>query len=305
VIALLVKRFSNELKAIFDPVNALFGSEEALLGVLSSRDHLVGCGTAFREAQNRLEASFIGATKSEALRALLYVEYGTQPTEGQKRDIEGLASQKKAEMKRVQEEREEAENRRRIADFDERFDSFFNELQAHFEEKMARLIQNPGGQEEGVMPLSATDSLDFLRKALEQKGILEQVRSSFYNNIPDDQISLTFLRESRFDDLVRKMDQKRTAAFEGGLATIERHCFRSDRFPLSPKDAFLKPLAFLVALYERFPNDERVKTVVGEAFGLIEDQKGKCGAGLLGRSFMLSRSLLQLLRSGVEKPFEQ
>ncbi|MBS0185917.1 MAG: hypothetical protein JSS34_06205 [Proteobacteria bacterium] len=93
--------------------------------------------------------------------------------------------------------------------------------------------------------------------------------------------------------------------FKGGLATLKRHNFISEEFQAVPHDLFLKALTYLCQIHTAFPNDEVVKTLVAQAYGLILDQNGKCARGLFGRSFLLTEAIAQTLVIKLDTPFQR
>ncbi len=315
-ITLQIRRFSDEIAHIFRPFVDSFKSIETLHRAFLSPQSVKVCSGIFQEAQDQLNASFV-SQNSESLKALLYAEYGSQPTEDQKRAIEAQEFQKgdaqraasaeaghaQTAIARAQEEKREAERRLRIGNFEQRFGAFFYTFQAHVDEKLENMRKRKAGKDEGIMCFFAPDSLQFLRDTLKPGGILEDVSSAFYGiQVGKDPSPIVRARDILV--FVEKAGIRETAAFEGGLRKVQEYDASVREFPLmSPQKAFLRPLNLLKALHEKFPKDERVNTAVVAAFTLIEDQNGKCPAGLLGRSFMLSNTVIRLLREGIEAPF--
>ncbi|HQS84746.1 MAG: hypothetical protein B7Y25_07430 [Alphaproteobacteria bacterium 16-39-46] len=220
---------------------------------------------------------------------------------------------RKLQIQQQKEEEDRAQEKRRRTLMRENFmhsvaGAAFGAAQAHVNEKFVAA----GVGEEAIMSFSGIESLHILGEILEKESFLNvlvnlnEIRASEIKRglMLDEMRELLNFRETI---LTWKMNKtgKQGDDFIGGLNTIDGHFRRNDTLRETPRNAFMQILRLLKAISDQFPSDERVNTVVLEAFSSIEDQKGRCGSGLMGRSLVLAHSVSKLLADGLENPFKK
>ncbi len=166
--------------------------------------------------------------------------------------------------------------------------------------------------DEFIMTLANEECFNYLKVILNEDSFLNRLAN--LNGINASKISRgrTQLEDIALIDFSNSVktwrnqifpDKGDEGSFLGGLETINRHCGKSTRIDDSPNKAFFQILRLLKEISDKFPQDERVKTLVFQSFGFIQDQHNMCASGLMGRSLLLASLISNLLVDAVEKPF--